>query len=311
MLRKLQKAIKNPKIAVRYVENKARGLNSWYLNRRYTDLGEPVIAEDWDTLVLLDGCRPEYLFDCTLPAGKRKTRYSAASESWGFMQANFVGRELHDTVYVTANPHAYKLPEGSFYYLKNLLETDWDAELGTVPPEPVTDAAIEAADRFPHKRLIVHYMQPHYPFIGDRGLEVDQSTVTPGEPGKNDHGRSDLWQRLEKRDSRIELDTVREAYKENHELVSAELFDLLNGISGKVVVTADHANLIGERSWPIPVRMYGHPSGTPHPNLRRVPRIEIDSGPRPVIEPEEPIAAPERNADDVRVKEQLEALGYR
>lgn len=29
----------------------------------------------------------------------------------------------------------------------------------------MTETALEAAERFPHKRLVVHYMQPHYPFV--------------------------------------------------------------------------------------------------------------------------------------------------
>jgi len=28
------------------------------------------------------------------------------------------------------------------------------------------DAAIEAYEQFPNKRLIIHFMQPHGPFIG-------------------------------------------------------------------------------------------------------------------------------------------------
>jgi hypothetical protein len=46
-----------------------------------------------------------------------------------------------------------------------LFNEDWDDETGTVRAETRTNAALEAAERFPHKRLVVHYMQPHYPFV--------------------------------------------------------------------------------------------------------------------------------------------------
>ena len=288
-----------------------RKFNTWCLQWRYSNLGEPFINEDWDILVLLDGCRPEYLFECDLPDGDQSTRYSTGGESWEFMQANFVGRELHDTVYVTANPHAYKIPDGTFHFTRNLLETDWDVDLGTVPPASVTEAAIDAVVEFPQKRLIVHYMQPHYPFIGEIGKSIDESAITPGEPGENAYGGPDLWKRLQSRGQEVNKHDVLDAYRENHEIVAAEFPRLLTELSGKVVITADHANLIGDRAWPIPVRIYGHPSNTPHPNLRRVPWLEITNGPRPSIKVDEPIANnQERDIDDDTVKKQLQALGY-
>lgn len=286
-------------------------LNQRYANRRYANLGETFVSDDWDVLVLLDACRPDLLFGCDLPDGKATTRYSAGGESWEFMQANFAGRELHDTVYITANPHAYNLPTGTFYYIENLLEEAWDDDLGTVPPSAVTDAVREATARFPQKRLIAHYMQPHYPFIGQTGQEIDESAISPGEPGINRRGGANPWTRLQNRDGTFSRETVLKAYKENHEIIAAELFDLVKIPQGKVVITADHANLIGERGWPLPVRLYGHPEGFNHPALRCVPWIEVENGPRQKIEAEEPIGEMhDRDISDTEVRNQLRALGY-
>lgn len=286
-------------------------LNQRYANRRYETLGEEFITDDWDVLVLLDACRPDLLFDCDLPTGKLTTRYSAGGESWEFMEANFSGRELHDTVYITSNPHAYNLLAGTFHYIHNLLEEAWDDELGTVPPNAVTEVARRAVECFPQKRLIVHYMQPHYPFIGETGQEIDQSAISPGEPGTNSQGGANPWTRLQNCDGNLSRDTVLKAYKENHEIIAAELFDLVEATRGKVVITADHANLTGERGWPLPVRLYGHPAGFKHPALRRVPWIEIDNGARPEIEAEDSIGEQqERDISDTEVKDQLRALGY-
>lgn len=41
--------------------------------------------------------------------------------------------------------------------------------------------------------------------------------------------------------------------------------------SGQSIITADQANLIGERGFPIPIKYYGHPADFPHPSLLRVP----------------------------------------
>lgn len=286
-------------------------LNRWYANRRYADIGEPFIDDDWDVLIILDACRPEILYDCALPDGTRSTRYSAGSESWEFMQANFEGRTLHDTVYVTSNPHAYKLSSGIFYHVRNMLEEAWDDETGTVLPSDVTDAVAEVAERFPDKRLIAHYMQPHFPFVGERGRELDDSAIPTESPGPDRPGGPAPWTRLKSPDYDIDRDDVLEAYRENHELVAAELFELLDAVTGKVVVTADHTNLIGDRGRPVPIRMYGHPEGFPHPALRRVPWFEIRNGPRPEIEADDPLETePDRDAEDKIVRERLEDLGY-
>ena len=52
----------------------------------------------------------------------------------------------------------------------------WDYDRGTVLPRAVTDAAIRAGRNQDLDRLVVHYMQPHFPCIA--GHDGD----TPGGP---------------------------------------------------------------------------------------------------------------------------------
>jgi hypothetical protein len=76
---------------------------------------------------------------------------------------------LHDSVDVSVKPQlegnrnrwSIKLHET----INVWLDEGWDDETGTVRAETMTEAALEAAEQFPHKRIIVHYMQPHYPFV--------------------------------------------------------------------------------------------------------------------------------------------------
>jgi len=286
--------------------NLATAIDRKYANFRHRHLGQEFISSDWDVLVILDACRPEMLFQYNLPARDRRTRFSAASESWEFMQANFGGRTLYDTVYVTANPHAHKLSADVFHDI-DTMDDAWDDSLGTVPPESVTDCAHAAQADYPNKRLIVHYMQPHFPFIGDLGQDIDVSAIDTEMAGDRPGGPNP-WTRLKNGD--IPLDVVINAYKENHELIAAEMSDLIDGLSGKIVVTADHANLIGDRGFPIPVRLFGHPANFSHPKLRRVPWIEIPADERPNIVAEEPFSN-RSDIEDVAVGERLEALGYR
>jgi len=98
-----------------------------------------------------------------------------------------------------------------------------------------------------------------------------------------------------------------EAYRDNHRVVSEYVETLLAELDGQSVITADHANLIGERGFPIPIRLYGHPQYFPHPDLLRVPWIEIPGQRRDVrAEPPEERA----KLDDETIEQRLSALGY-
>ena len=102
---------------------------------------------------------------------------------------------------------------------------------------------------------------------------------------------------------------VRTAYRENLDRVMAEMEHLLDELDGRTVVTADHGELLGERSSPLPYREYGHPWGTYMEKLVKVPWNVYDSGSRKRIVSEEPTG----NRDDVDerlIDERLRNLGY-
>ena len=137
-----------------------------------------IAEEDWDLLIILDACRYDYFkkyyaffFEGILTRG-----YSAGSCTYEWLLNSF--RDKHfDIVYVSANPyinsitkinsfraidHFYKIIDAWFRY--------WDNYLGTVLPQHVNILAIKALRRYINhgKRFIVHYLQPHAPYVGDK-----------------------------------------------------------------------------------------------------------------------------------------------
>jgi len=54
---------------------------------------------------------------------------------------------------------------------------EWDEEYKTILPGDIAAAAHDAYETCPNKRLIVHFMQPHVPFIGDLGREIEQHGI--------------------------------------------------------------------------------------------------------------------------------------
>ena len=299
----LRWALSNPRMFLGELQHLGNRVNERVHRRRYADTGADVMAEDWDNLFILDACRYDIYEDNTTIDGTLETRVAGGSESWEFMQANFLDGLHHDTVYVTANPHAYKLPDDTFHYTRNLLDDEWDPDLQTVTPETMREAALDAAERFPDKRLIVHFMQPHFPFIGPKGQKLDSGGIV--------HHREDagedmlLWGKL--RYGLTEIEPIWEAYVENLDIVLPHVKHLLDELDGKSVVTSDHGNLFGERLRPIPTRAYGHPPGIYAKELREVP-WHVVPGARREITSEPPVGS-EDLASDV-AQQRLRELGY-
>jgi hypothetical protein len=299
--------LRNPRIFLGELYRFGADFNIAYHHRTDSGHGTRVIEEDWDNLVILDACRFDMFEEQSHMQGDLQRRRSLGSESWEFLRKNFAGEECHDTVYVTANPHAPKLPDGTFHAVVDLLEDGWDPEQRTVLPETMVVAARQAAEQYPDKRLLIHFMQPHFPFIGDAGRRLEHGGIERSSADDDGNSKRHVWGSL--RHGRLQKAPVWEAYRENLDVVLPHVETLLESLSGKSVVTADHGNLLGERTRPLPVRGYGHPRGLDVPELRTVPWLVVEGEDRRSVVAEPPV---DNDGPDERVvKQRLEALGYR
>lgn len=309
-LSKFAKAVQNPKLFFEEARRVALSANAAYSRFTSSDTVCDVVAEDWDNLIILDGCRYD-LFEEVNPFDRELGyRISAGSESWEFLRKNFEGRELHDTIYITANPHAPKLPSGTFFQTVNLLDSHWDEELHTVTPQAMSQEAIKIHSEHPDKRLIIHYMQPHFPFIGEKGQQIEHTGINTGERTDDSEGLH-IWFGL--RDNKLNLDdeTVYEAYRENLNLTLPHVHKLISKLDGLSVVTSDHGNMVGDKTGPIPVKGYGHPRGFYTTSLVKVPWLRIDSGERREVTAEPSLESRSTKMDSETVANRLADLGYR
>lgn len=304
---KFKKVWTDPAQFLAVFRTRARRVNQ----RFYSVFGNPgdmdVMDEDWDTLVILDACRYDIFAECIDHDGTLSAKLSPGTESWEFMQRSFVGRQLHDTVYVTTNPYAQRLPDGTFHAVINLLDEDWDEKLGTVPPEVAATRGIKAHERYPDKRIIVHFMQPHFPFLGPTGRKFEHQGVAPSEDDVGATDRPNPWRWLIASGD-ITPETVIEAYHENLELTWPKVERLCTAVTGKVVVTSDHGNLLGERTFPIPVATYGHPRSIYRRELLEVPWLELEAKQRRQIRADPPEEIEQQDEDTVAAR--LRDLGY-
>ncbi len=283
-----------------------KGVQQWlkraYLRKTTDHNGEIIFTEDWDVLVILDACRPDLFRETSDEYSwidHVETRQSVGTATKHWMEETFstVERDmLQQTAYICANPFSDRLLDAEqFSCLNEVWKWGWDDEEGTVPPRPVTDTAISVAREQSPKRLLIHYMQPHTPF-----LESDES---PQLTLKNFTGSGsrplDDWELVEIGE-RAEH-SVWEDYKTNLRVVLDEVELLRENVDAeRMVITSDHGNAVGERG------LYGHPGGVSIPALYEVPWCETDATDKGIHQP--PSYRTENIPNDVESK--LRALGY-
>ncbi|MFB6143838.1 MAG: hypothetical protein ABEJ98_00865 [Candidatus Nanohaloarchaea archaeon] len=229
---------------------------------------EPIYQKEWDNLLILDACRHDIYEEVE---GETESRITLGSNSKEFIRKTFSSGDFSDTVYVTGNPHFFpdifedltgRRPDEVFAEVFNTYETDWDEENGVVMPQSLIRDAKTAKKLFPDKKLIVHFMQPHTPYVKS---DIPQS---PNNEIGGDSGIESELRRAEK--GEISRKYVVRDYKENLEFVMSSVKELAIQLEGKTAITADHGELLGEAG------LYGHKSGSRVKKLRKVPWDEID-----------------------------------
>jgi hypothetical protein len=195
----------------------------------------------------------------------------------------------------------------------------WDDQLETVPPENVAKCALEAQGQHPDKRLIIHFMQPHFPPLvgkiggatGFNGLRraVLQNASAFGRTGKLlDTTVENLLDRGE-----LNVSEVWEAYRENLRIVLSHVEKLLPELDGITVVSSDHGNLFDERVGLLfPFRTSGHRKNFHVKQLVKVPWLIVKNhkGVSEVPQTKPVTDAGNDLEDDERIKDRLRKLGY-
>jgi hypothetical protein len=261
------------RVFVRYVLGTLSRLHPAYPGY---DEAVDVPSAEWDNLIVLDACRAD-AFERVVDTDRFDEYWSvvsAGSHSSEWTRRNFAGDEFGDIVYVSANPHTSKLAGDSFHDVVEMWNTAFDESAGTVLPDAMADAARDTADRHPDKRLVVHFMQPHGPFVGSDVPET------------------------------AEDDRYWEAYDQNLAYVMDSVDELVADLSGRTVITADHGQIA-----PSPLRdavgVSGHKPGLRHPGVVVVPWAVIDGDRRETVDGETNSSTAEA------VDDRLRDLGYK
>jgi hypothetical protein len=210
---------------------------------------------------------------------------------------NFAGKTLHDTVYVSGNSWYARLCREI-----NSVVHEFSLITDPYPEKPgrITEEANLAAESFPRKRLLVHYMLPHSPYIGPTAQRIEDEMGADLTVSEKRRGNLDVPDEL-----------LGRLYWENLEIVLPKIAELLDTLPGRTVVTADHGELLGDRVSPIPHKDYGHIRGLYVPELVEIPWLICDTGDRKEIESTVPERDNLEGISNEKVLNHLRDLGYR
>jgi len=128
------------------------------------------------------------------------------------------------------------------------------------PPEIVTSLGINKSLTTDCNRLILHYWQPHTPYLHSAIIESRGLREVEKRP------------RLCIKEGKADFDAVYQLYVDELRWALDSISTLLSSIDAdKVVITADHGEAFGEFG------TYGHPIFSWVPQVKRVPRVETQA----------------------------------
>ncbi|MFB6139900.1 MAG: hypothetical protein ABEJ26_05645 [Halosimplex sp.] len=283
--------------------------------------GTNVYDREWDLLVVLDACRVDAMREVADEydfVERVDVNTSVGSTSFEWMDHTFTNdylEEVRNTAYLSQNSFTARVPGGGytgkvpipfgpseydtverddFGRLEELWRADFEegsewtisSDVVTRPhPRYTTERVIEAGRTTDFDRLMVHYMYPHDPYpLADEVLQPRfDSALKDGSAT-----REEAW----------------DAYVENLRFVLDQVEVLLENVDAEnVVITADHGEAFGERSF------YRHPVACPLDCVRKVPWVETTAADEETVEPTAP--APDEADTAASVEDRLEQLGYR
>lgn len=256
--------------------------------RDHDPRGVDILAANWDSLVLLDACRHDIFAEHVNLPGETDWAYSRAGTTTEFLRANFGDKRIYDTIYITTNTWIFMLDDVNAEFFLTLHAED---------DETAVEMAAEKYEQHEDKRFIVHLTAPHHPYTGPTAAKHFPETQS-----------DELFDRIKRSELNISDETLRNAYLETLENVVPLVRRLLDFFKGRTVVSADHGELLGDRTGPIPMRDYGHYSRYYVDPLVKVPWHTYDSGERREITEDEPIGMMAPRQEEI--EDRLAQLGY-
>ena len=269
-------------------------------------IGDSVLDDDWDVLLILDACRYDFFKDNykDFLEGTLSKKISVATRTAEWLKKTFTSKH-DDIIYISGYPGVnsmgYSKENGfdpsCFSKVVDVWKFGFDEALQTIHPQEINKAFFKYKTLHPEKRFILHYMQPHSPYVSvDQKYRPKNRKPETGNPTKssniNKKFRRVIYHNLMKTTrlpnswmwryagifgvqsplGKLYVDEgwegFRNAYRENLRFVLPYVKKVCDNTKGKIVITADHGERLGEKG------MFGH-GGSRDKVVVEVPWLEI------------------------------------
>jgi hypothetical protein len=222
------------------------------------------VSNDEFALIVLDACRCDVFERLCQRYLSGRLENVWASGRWTAQYAERTWTEKYDLTYINSMP-----VNSDFYFdlrgkshrpgahidnFVHVWEHGWDSALGTVPADVVTDTGLNYANQMESTRLVVHYAQPHVPYVGTTRILPWESPPS-GESSENAGMRQLFAEGINRptqriyhriRNGEISDEELYRAYVDNLEYVLEEVVRLVRRLDCPVVITGDHGEHLGE-----------------------------------------------------------------
>jgi hypothetical protein len=297
-----------------------------------------ILDEKWDYLIVLDACRYdsfEKYYKEYLPKGNLSKKYSLGSNTPQWLRENF--KVQTDIIYITGNPKICSTnkvdgfdAKTKFSKVYDIWHGSWNDKLNTVEPQVLGNKAKDIINENSGKRTIVHYMQPHEPYLTYSNKHYSERKkpkcmqyfifrcIAKFFTCVRFYHWSFRWKISEMLD--IEPSTqmywllkergdegLKEYYEENLRQALVSINDLIKYLSGTIVISSDHGEVLGENG------LYGHWPHSKNQILREVPWFVIKNNKGKDIKSNEKTIKPtvtEKEVSKEEIETKLKMLGY-
>jgi len=197
----------------------------------------------WDIMILLDACRYDIFYQIFVSEYRHilksmrckyvlKPVISFATNTYDWFKKLLSMRDWRDTVYLCPTPILFAkhnrrlrpIPLDRFGKVIHLWKRAWNHKLRTIHPLRVYLAYKLHRGKYKGHKVIVHFLQPHYPYLTrDFGYKDKEELFWP-------HVRARV----------IPISEVKEAYKENLRIVLKYVLEIIRSTRGRIILTSDH-----------------------------------------------------------------------
>jgi len=225
--------------------------------------------KEWDVLIVLDGCRYDAFVQAMnsypLINGTCLEVDSEALNTQQWYQYHWQPKAVHnDVIIITAHPSIYRYVHQyhKFFSDWNIIGLKEHSNINWMHPSLTMKPFV--SQQKSNKKYLIHLIPPHLPYIGNKGKNFLKKFKWPQ---NSRHLTQSVYDVVTRYGCEHGWEKLWEYYIENLRVSLDSVFQYMPSIKGRIILTADHGEIIGPK-------LYCH-GKEKYPKLRSIPWFEV------------------------------------